>query len=45
MQFINYVKSTQQLFIVAPALLWRLLLTYICVGVYPETVGVVTIEM
>ena len=47
MQFINYVlwvQSTQQLFIVAPALFRRLLHTYICLDIYPETVAVATVN-
>ena len=48
MQSINHVlwvQSTQQLFILAPALFRRLLHTYICFDIYPETVGVATIDV
>ena len=48
MQFVNYVlrvQFTQQVLIVAPAIFRRLLHTYICLDIYPETVGVATIEV
>ena len=38
-------QSTQQLFTVAPALFRRLFHTYICFDIYPEMVGVTTIEV
>ena len=48
LQFINYVlwvQSTQQLFIVAPALSRRLLHNHICFDIYSEMFGVATIEV
>ena len=48
MQFINYilwVQSTKQFFIVAPTLFRRLFSTYIWFDIYPETLVVATIQV
>ena len=44
-QYVLWVESTQQMFLVAPALFRRLLHTYVCLDIYPETVGVANIEV